>query len=89
MFLSTKGKEHNSAPKSSNSGITQAVTQPNIRLTQPKNALTQFTGNYVVCTCRKSVEKKTLVILQFPITPPYMRGYIPDNGWLFNDLITV
>ena len=62
IFLSTKGKEHNSAPKSSNSGITQAVTQPKIRLTQPKNALTQFTGNYAVGICRKIVEKKTLLM---------------------------
>ena len=27
-------------------GLTQAVTQPKIRLTQLKNALTQFTGNW-------------------------------------------
>ena len=42
----------------SNSGITQAVTQPKIRLTQPKNALTQFTGNWWLPLAGK-VSKKT------------------------------
>ena len=56
-LLFKEGSKYNSAPNWSNSGITQAVTQPKIRLTQPKNALTQFTGNYVVCTFWKSVEK--------------------------------
>ena len=61
-FIQKPKKQYRQSITQPQNHLTQAVTQPKIHLTQPKNALTQFTGNYVVCICRKSVEKKTLNI---------------------------
>ena len=44
-LLFKKGTKHNSAPNLSNSGITQAVTQPKIRLTQPEKCRKKTPGN--------------------------------------------
>ena len=56
-FIQKPKKQYRQSITQPQNHLTQAVTQPKIHLTQPKNALTQFTGNYVVSICRKSVEK--------------------------------
>ena len=79
-FIQKPKKQYRQSITQPQNHLTQAVTQPKIHLTQPKNALTQFTGNYVVCICRKSVEKNPAytilyeLLLFISLQPPSAMG---------------